>query len=171
MRGCKADCALINSGTLRADVVYPAGPFTVEDMVKLLPFDNHLVSVSVTGAQLLEILENGVSQWPKKEGRFPQASAACRSASTHNTPRLRAPQSHRRRKALSSHSTVSPQVSNIKFTFDGRLPSGARVIAESVSVAGAPLELGKEYVVACLDLAASGKARTEDAAAVRPTQR
>lgn len=74
-RGCKADCALINSGTLRADVIYPAGPFTVEDMVKLLPFDNHLWSVGLTGGQVLEVLENGVSQWPKKEGRFPQARA------------------------------------------------------------------------------------------------
>lgn len=87
-RGCKADCALINSGTLRADVIYPAGSFTVEDMVKLLPFENHLVSVGVTGAALLEILENGVSQWPKKEGRFPQVRAqACDvSADTSKRP-------------------------------------------------------------------------------------
>ena len=49
------------------------GSVTVEDMVKLLPFDNLLVVIAITGQQLMEVLENGVSQWPKKEGRFPQA--------------------------------------------------------------------------------------------------
>ena len=28
----------------------------------------------VLGDQILEALENGVSQWPKLEGRFPQVS-------------------------------------------------------------------------------------------------
>ena len=33
-----------------------------------------LVLLDVTGAQLCQALENGVSQWPKLEGRFPQVS-------------------------------------------------------------------------------------------------
>eukprot|EP00971_Amphidinium_carterae_P240768 4779849-Amphidinium_carterae.1 len=28
----------------------------------------------MTGKELLEVIENGVSQWPKLEGRFPQVS-------------------------------------------------------------------------------------------------
>ena len=44
--GCRADIGLLNSGTLRADVVYPAGPFTVEDLLKLLPFSNELMCVA-----------------------------------------------------------------------------------------------------------------------------
>ena len=33
-----------------------------------------LVVLEITGKQLLEALENGVSQYPKLEGRFPQVS-------------------------------------------------------------------------------------------------
>lgn len=62
---------------------------------------------------------------------------------------------HLRRRRCRRHA----QVSEIKFTFDGNKPSGERVVADSVTVAGEPLDREKEYVVACLDLAASGKAR------------
>jgi 5'-nucleotidase len=34
------------------------------------------VVLSVTGKQLLLALENGVSQYPKQEGRFPQVRAS-----------------------------------------------------------------------------------------------
>ena len=47
--------------------------FTVEDLVKLLPFENLLVVAALSGEQLLAALENSVSMWPKKEGRFMQA--------------------------------------------------------------------------------------------------
>ena len=53
--------------------VYEEGPFTLEDLSKLLPFPNELCVVELSGAQILECLENSVSQWPKKEGRFAQA--------------------------------------------------------------------------------------------------
>ena len=72
--GCKCDIVLLNSGTLRADCTYPAGPFTLEDLMKLLPFANELMVVELTGAQVLHCLENSVSGWPKKEGRFVQVS-------------------------------------------------------------------------------------------------
>ena len=48
-------------------------------------------------------------------------------------------------------------MSNLHFTFDGRLPAGGRVVPGSVTVAGEPLDLAKEYSVAVLDLAAHGK--------------
>ena len=37
-----------------------------------------LVLLDVTGDQLCQALENGVSQWPKLEGRFPQVSSSIR---------------------------------------------------------------------------------------------
>jgi len=73
-RGCKCDIVLLNSGTLRADCTYPTGKFTVEDLMKLLPFANELMVVELNGAQVLHCLENSVSGWPKKEGRFVQVS-------------------------------------------------------------------------------------------------
>ncbi|XP_013407465.1 uncharacterized protein LOC106171590 [Lingula anatina] len=67
-----AHVALINSGTFRSDVLHPAGEFTVRDLVSILPLNDPLVVLKVTGRQLIEALENGVSQYPKLEGRFPQ---------------------------------------------------------------------------------------------------
>jgi|EP01047_Picozoa_sp_COSAG01_P039679 5'-nucleotidase len=72
--GCKCDVVLLNSGTLRADTIFPPGKFTLEDLMKLLPFSNELMVVEINGKQLLHALENSVSGWPKKEGRFCQVS-------------------------------------------------------------------------------------------------
>jgi 5'-nucleotidase len=67
-----ADVALLNSGTLRSDRIHPIGDFRLRDLVSILPMVDNLVVVEVTGSQLLEALENGVSKYPALEGRFPQ---------------------------------------------------------------------------------------------------
>jgi len=46
----------------------------LKDLLKILPMIDPLVLLEVTGKQLLECLENGVSMFPKLEGRFPQVS-------------------------------------------------------------------------------------------------
>ncbi|CAF0939692.1 unnamed protein product [Brachionus calyciflorus] len=69
-----ADCAILNSGTLRSDLLHPTGEFKVRDLKKILPYLDENVVISVTGAHLLQALENGVSQYPKHEGRFLQVS-------------------------------------------------------------------------------------------------
>eukprot|EP00096_Caligus_rogercresseyi_P000129 TRINITY_DN1033_c0_g2_i3.p1 TRINITY_DN1033_c0_g2~~TRINITY_DN1033_c0_g2_i3.p1 ORF type:complete len:198 (-),score=40.74 TRINITY_DN1033_c0_g2_i3:83-613(-) len=69
-----ADFALLNSGTFRSDQIHSAGPFFLKDLCSILPMIDPLVLLSISGAQVLECLENGVSQWPKSEGRFPQVS-------------------------------------------------------------------------------------------------
>lgn len=91
-----ADVALLNGGTLRTDGIIPRGELKMKDLgawrvaagarsaaglmrpwptVGLLPMMDALVVLEVTGAQLLAALENGVSQYPKLEGRFAQVSA------------------------------------------------------------------------------------------------
>ena len=70
----RADVAILNSGTLRADSIIEAGDITLRDLQKLLPQDKAIVKVKLSGAELLAALENGVSQYPKLEGRFPQIS-------------------------------------------------------------------------------------------------
>ncbi|XP_068241798.1 mannosylglucosyl-3-phosphoglycerate phosphatase isoform X2 [Palaemon carinicauda] len=72
MAACNADVAIINSGTLRSDRIHPAGEFTMRDLMTVLPMLDPLLVLEITGEQLLEVLENGVSQYPKLEGRFPQ---------------------------------------------------------------------------------------------------
>lgn len=69
-----ADCVLINGGTLRTDDIIPKGNFTVKDLITLLPFIDVIVVLRVSGKTIKKALENGVSMYPKHEGRFPQIS-------------------------------------------------------------------------------------------------
>jgi 2',3'-cyclic-nucleotide 2'-phosphodiesterase/3'-nucleotidase len=54
-----AEVAIQNPGGLRADL--DAGPVTVREVFEIMPFDNQIVVVSLTGAQLREALEQGIS--------------------------------------------------------------------------------------------------------------
>ncbi|CAB0015463.1 unnamed protein product [Nesidiocoris tenuis] len=69
-----ADCVILNSGTLRSDKVHPPGPFTMRDLMSIVPITDPLVVIEITGEQLLGALENAVCAYPKLEGRFPQVA-------------------------------------------------------------------------------------------------
>lgn len=70
-----ADAAITNGGGIRGDKLYPAGAtLTRKDILTELPFGNKTVMLELTGAQIKEALENGVSQIDKTAGRFPQVS-------------------------------------------------------------------------------------------------
>lgn len=69
-----ADVVIINSGTFRSDQVHPAGPFTMRDLVNIIPMHDPLIVLEVTGQMIIDALENAVSAHPKLEGRFPQVS-------------------------------------------------------------------------------------------------
>lgn len=44
-----ADLVLLNSGTLRSDRVHPAGPFTLGDLVTVVPMRDPIIVLSVSG--------------------------------------------------------------------------------------------------------------------------
>ena len=70
-----ADIALTNGGGIRGDTVYPPGSKLTRKMVLTeLPFGNKTVVLRLTGAQVREALENGVSRAENPSGRFPQVS-------------------------------------------------------------------------------------------------
>ncbi|MFY9611811.1 MAG: 5'-nucleotidase C-terminal domain-containing protein [Blastocatellia bacterium] len=69
-----ADCALVNSGGIRSDATYGPGDLTKKDILSILPFENTLVKVRLTGAHIKRLLENGVSAAGEEDGRFPQVS-------------------------------------------------------------------------------------------------
>lgn len=73
---CARPCctAAAAAATSRSDVIHPAGPLICRDLVSILPMLDETVVLQATGQQLLEALENGVSTYPKLEGRFPQVS-------------------------------------------------------------------------------------------------
>ncbi len=71
-----ADIGLVNGGSIRADLVYNPGVLTKRDVLSILPFNNPIVKVEITGKTLMEILEHGVarSREDNEPGRFPQVS-------------------------------------------------------------------------------------------------
>jgi 2',3'-cyclic-nucleotide 2'-phosphodiesterase (5'-nucleotidase family) len=84
--------AITNAGGLRADLTCPTTdnpsdfcpafapppyPITRGQVLGVLPFGNIVVTLTVNGAELKTMLENGVSQMPAANGRFPQVSGLC----------------------------------------------------------------------------------------------
>jgi 2',3'-cyclic-nucleotide 2'-phosphodiesterase (5'-nucleotidase family)/predicted AlkP superfamily phosphohydrolase/phosphomutase len=55
----------------------PPFPITRGQVLAVLPFGNTVSTVEYTGAELKTALENGVSQMPGANGRFPQVSGLC----------------------------------------------------------------------------------------------
>ena len=73
--GVDADIGLTNGGGIRAKKIYAPGTMlTRRDFLKELPFGNVVVKLSLTGAQVWDVLENGVSEFEEQSGRFPQVS-------------------------------------------------------------------------------------------------
>lgn len=70
--GVKANIALITGGSIRASI--PSGQISLGQVIKVLPYYNYLVTVDVTGEQVIAALENGVSRVEQNDGRFPQVS-------------------------------------------------------------------------------------------------
>jgi len=69
-----SDTALVNGGSIRSDAVYGSGDLSKKDVLTILPFENTLVKVRLTGEHIKRLLENGVSQAGQESGRFPQIS-------------------------------------------------------------------------------------------------
>lgn len=71
-----ADIAILNGGSIRSNTTYQAGSLTKRDVMSILPFENPVVKIEVSGAIVRAALENGVSQVAelRESGRFPQVS-------------------------------------------------------------------------------------------------
>ncbi|MDY0323347.1 MAG: 5'-nucleotidase C-terminal domain-containing protein, partial [Candidatus Carbobacillus sp.] len=68
----ETQAAITNGGGIRASI--PKGDITLGQVMTTLPFGNVIVTLKVTGAELKEALENGVSEVENKHGRFPQVA-------------------------------------------------------------------------------------------------
>jgi 2',3'-cyclic-nucleotide 2'-phosphodiesterase (5'-nucleotidase family) len=55
----------------------PPYPISRGQVLTVLPFGNIVVTLTVTGAELRTMLENGVSRMPAVDGRYPQVSGLC----------------------------------------------------------------------------------------------
>lgn len=110
-----ADAAIINGGGLRTSI--RKGPVTVGSIYSVLPFNNYIVGIRLTGRQIRDALEYGLSGIESKEGRF-------------------------------------PQVAGLTFTYSPKRAAGKRLGA--VNIAGRPLDLSRQYIVATNDFLAAG---------------
>jgi 2',3'-cyclic-nucleotide 2'-phosphodiesterase (5'-nucleotidase family) len=74
-RSLEADVALLNGGAIRGGrLMAPGTAITRRDVRTELPFDNQVVLLELTGADLLAALEHGLSKVDERAGRFPQVS-------------------------------------------------------------------------------------------------
>jgi 5'-nucleotidase / UDP-sugar diphosphatase len=69
-----ADIALMNSGSIRGDRVYPAGPLTKRTLLAMHPFGNVVCTIALPGRVVVDALEHGVEKLPATAGQFPQVS-------------------------------------------------------------------------------------------------
>lgn len=67
-----AQLAVNNGGGIRTKM--PVGDWTYGDIIALLPYNNYLQVVSVSGADLLELLRLSTANSPEEDGQFPQIS-------------------------------------------------------------------------------------------------
>ncbi|HEY9283546.1 MAG TPA: bifunctional UDP-sugar hydrolase/5'-nucleotidase [Pyrinomonadaceae bacterium] len=75
-RQTNSEVALVNGGSIRSNTTYGPGPVTKRDVLSILPFENSIVKIEVTGATLRAALEHGVARAREEPeaGRFPQVS-------------------------------------------------------------------------------------------------
>lgn len=70
-----ADIGLVNGGSIRGNASYQVSQkITRQDIVTELPFRAHIVTLILTGEELTQALEEGVSQYENRRGGFPHVS-------------------------------------------------------------------------------------------------
>lgn len=71
-----ADVALVNGGSIRADTIIRPGILTRRDVLSIVPFNNRVLKMQLTGAVIRAALEHGLATvgMEAQPGRFPQVS-------------------------------------------------------------------------------------------------
>lgn len=70
--GVNVDCAISNGGGIRVSV--EPGDISMDTLVTIFPFGNNVAIVTITGEQLLEVLEASTFCTPETIGGFPQVA-------------------------------------------------------------------------------------------------
>ena len=81
-----AQIAINNGGGIRNQL--SAGDLTYGDIISLLPFDNYLETVEVTGQDILDVLEACCQLLPERDGQFAQVSGMRYTVDTGRKPRV-----------------------------------------------------------------------------------
>lgn len=84
------EISIVNGGNLRADL--PQGTVTNGDIINVIPFDNQLCLLELTGKQLLDFLESCLSLLPEENGSFPQVCGIKLDVDINASPRIKSSQ-------------------------------------------------------------------------------
>lgn len=79
-----ADIGYFNGGGIRSDI--KSGDITYNDLLDVLPYNNTGVVVEVSGAVIIDMLEEAISKWPEESGNFPHVSGIIYSANAMMDP-------------------------------------------------------------------------------------
>jgi len=79
-----ADVALMNGGGIRSSI--SAGEVTLGDVISVLPFGNIVTVIEVTGADLYEMMEHGLSRLPEQHGGYPHIAGMQAVVNRHAEP-------------------------------------------------------------------------------------
>jgi 5'-nucleotidase/UDP-sugar diphosphatase len=125
-----AQVAIINGGGIRTSI--NKGVIRVRDVYSVLPFNNYLIAIRLTGRQLQEALEHGVSGLEEKAGRFPQVSGL---SFTYDP---RAPSGSRIKAVVVGGQPLAPDQDYVVATNDFLVVGGDgyKVFGEAIKAAG-----------------------------------
>ena len=131
-----AEAGIINGGSIRTGIAQ--GKITVKDIYAVLPFDNYLVAISLTGAQIKAALEHGVARLEERSRSFPQVSGLTFTYSRS------APAGFRVKDVMVGGRPLDPQREYVVATDDylGAGGDGYTVFGEALKSAGDYTNLG-----------------------------
>lgn len=84
--GADAPIALMSAGAIRADI--PKGEVTYGDIMTVVPFENPICLVSMTGKQIQQVLEVGAANYPGEAGEFVHVSGLRYTIATSASPKV-----------------------------------------------------------------------------------
>jgi len=67
-----ADIAITNGGGIRASI--EKGTIKVGDVITVLPFGNYVITKKVSGQDIIDAIEHGISDYPATKGAFPHVA-------------------------------------------------------------------------------------------------
>jgi len=67
----EADVTIMNGGSFRSETLYQSGEILYfKDAIKLLPYQDTVVTLKVPGSTLLQLMEQGLQSYPEEVGSF-----------------------------------------------------------------------------------------------------
>lgn len=70
----KTDITLFIGGIVSSDKIWPKGDLTIEFVISVFPWEGICIAIELTGKEIIQAMENGVSWLPLEDGRFPIVS-------------------------------------------------------------------------------------------------